>query len=288
MNTNYNNTANQFSNVRPNLVVQESSGQMVTGQALANCANFTANSASLLHPKYSLTLIGLTHLFASPGGSYNFLPIFGMLELMAAPVQESLRIGGGLAGMVGGAIATMATGLAYTTEFIGRSIFGISPAEHKRQQLMESFVTRMQTNLFDAYKSNTISYMQKKNFMDNPGQLIGITCIMIAFLSKNLEGQKLHTKNGPISKDDIKNMDDNAKKYFKEICDMKEAIQSFKLNENAFTAWTALMQKIQNIDSNNDQNERETLAEIVRIADGLSKLIVEDQMFIDTWNKYKS
>lgn len=276
---------NDFSHVKPNLSVEKPSSSK-TGKALANSASFTLGAASLLHYKNSFTYMGVCNLFSSPSGSYHLEPIFGMLQLMAAPVQEGLRIGGGLTGVVTGAIATAVTAIAYSAECAGRAIFGGPQPEAKRKQLMEAFVSRMQDNL----KQGHLPYEQEKQLFDNPGQLIGVTCVMIAFLSRRLEGRQIHTQKGVVAEKDMTNMDESAKKYFAMLCKMKHAMRNIQLKEgNEFLSWTSLMEKTQRLESNSndvyENNEKAALRDLLQIADELSKSVVEDQMFIDAWKK---
>ena len=100
---------------------------------------------------------------------------------------------------------------------------------------------------------------------------------MIAFLSRKLDGKKLHTRSGEVDKNDLKGMDEDAKGYFNNLCDMKDAIQSLKLGRDKSHAWRIFMEKLQTLDDIEkgdvyEKNERETLTEIVRIAEYADKI----------------
>lgn len=80
---------------------KEKDNSTCSGKAVVKSAHFTAEAFSLFHPKYSFTYLGFRDLF-STGGDYNFAPAIGMLELMAAPAQETLRLGAATFGTIGG------------------------------------------------------------------------------------------------------------------------------------------------------------------------------------------
>lgn len=114
---------------------------------------------------------------------------------------------------------------------------------------MAAFVKRIHEALDDA---KDVPFLQRKNLEKHPEQLIGMCCFMIAFLSRNLEGNRLHTKKGKISKSDVAKMDEGSKYYFQNLSFMKEAMQTIDLGMDKQHAWAVLMQKLEFLEQDDE------------------------------------
>lgn len=269
---------------------------LVTADPLKQCAKFTSQAFQLsLSPKYSLFIMGLQMVCEPKSGGFmsGFDQAIGSLMIMASPVWGLLRLAVGLPCAVGGSVATAAVGVAYGAEKLGKGIdYQInqpaipSKADAQKEELTKAFVERMQVVIKDY------SYPQQCFFKENPAELISIVLIMVAFRSRQIEGKALNVQNEVLSESSIVGQDEMHKKYFKEVCELKYAIQSLRLSLEDNHAWMYLTDSLTksaqtaNLEkklSSETQIEFETLHLLMDKATSIANTFVNDSTFQKMW-----
>lgn len=264
----------------------------ITGPALKECAKLTKGGFSILHPKYSIFLQGVSMLCEGSHGDYDFSGGIGMLMVMASPVAELLRIGLGSAGTIFGAIGTAATGIAYGVERAARYVFSSSPpkSESMQEKLTRAYIQKMLAVLYDSDK---VSLRQQQYFFNDPVQIISIIAITTAFMSRKLEKGKIMTSSqGIVSREDVKNLDKEHQGYFKDLCIIKNAISGLNYGANDDHSWNLLMKAIEGLNNPDELSKKysefeiERFQMIVNTALEFSEKIVEkDELFKKIWEE---
>lgn len=273
-----------------------SNNSLVTLEAFKGSASFTAESAKFLaDPRYSLLIQGISLVCSKPSGGYmsGLEQMMGGLMIMASPAWAVIRIGLGLPLTLVGAAATAITGGAVAAEWGGRKVVkgalqAVEPSEKEklREKLTENFVKRMHLTMAE------MDYNEKVFFKDHPEQLISLAAIYVAFLSRNEEENSIKSAEKVIKIDDLPKEDENSLKYFKQLCEMKNAIKSLNFGRDSTHSWNLLLDSLKNIDepleegaSRHSINEKETLKLLVEMACTLGDAVNEDELFKKIWEE---
>lgn len=258
---------------------------MKTGQAVINSATFTVGAAQLLgDPRLSLFLNGMKMMFGKQD-YFGLSGLLGGLMVLASPMWGVVRLVFGGGGVVAGAVATTATGIAYTGELAAKRIVGAtapSNAQIQREDLTRRFVARMNETL------QTVPYADRRYFKENINQLVVMSVLKIAYLSRTVEEDNVILVNGErFGAERIANQDATRKSYFNDICEMKMAIRSLNLSPNDDHGWDVLKRDLCAWTPENqckmDESSQETLMLLWTSLHGFSEKLTQDDVFVRIW-----
>lgn len=259
-----------------------------TRKALDDSVAFTTVASYILLPKCSLFYQG-AKLLRSKDDRYGIDTFLGVLVLMAAPVGEVLRIGGGVLGTVGGTLAMAATGTAHGVDLLAHKASEAAKPSAKKVPVSEAFVNRMR----ELLESSEVSADLKEHFRKNPGQLVSLTAVTIAFLSRAQEkGTLVGSKGQVVTEKEAKKLSKEHNEDFQDICAMKEAIKDLNLSQHDGHAWRTLMEMMGKTHDSSETVETkelqphtlECLKTLTMRADSFSTKVVEDPLFQTLWN----
>lgn len=255
---------------------------MKTGQALLNSAKVTAGSAYFLaHPDFSLFINGMKLMFGK-NDHYGLGGILGGLMVLASPVWGIVRIVGGGGGLILGGVATAATGIAYAGEAAIRGVAKIgepSDAAKQREDLTRRFVARMNDTI------NKVSYGDRVYFKEHVIDLINISVLEVAFLSRSVqEANVILVNNERFGEEHVAHQDITRKSYFNDICEMKLAIQSLNLSPDDAHGWKILKQYMCEWTPENEGKkfsdvDHETLTLLWKTIHGFAEKLSADDVF---------
>ena len=260
-------------------------------KAFNNCAETTVVSARLLlDPRFSAIYQGIKAINEDTGtGDYGrgLGTGFGVLMIMASPVWGIIRLGIGGVGTIGGALGTIATGIAYIVEKALHSVAGKplpSQAQKQREHLMQLFVDRLKLML------ETLPYSEQQSLKHDPKVLVELGVIAVAFLSREAGKEHLKVGKDHLNLADLKDQNDTRKKYFSLLCEIKETIRSLNLSLEDIYAWNYLMEKLAKLsqdpdDASLDHYEKETLRWLNHHTAQLSQLLINDPIFKKIWKQ---
>jgi len=277
-----------------NLALAPSSHEkkLQTVQFLKESACFTADVANVLFsPKYSLFLQGIEMIARPSSGGYlsGMDQACGALMLAASPVYGVCRLVFGLSGIAVGSLATVGSAAAAPAEWAGRTVQKlISPSEAvlQREELTKNFVVRMVETTKALPRDQTIF------FQENPEELIRISAMMVAFLSRGEEGVKLKVGDKLLSHVDLTGQDELRQSYFQSIYEMKQAIRSLYLDRyddrQAWSDFKSLLQRVHSQEGGPTEDQKQAIAVLIAHAHQLSSTLSNDEVFSRTWNELKS
>lgn len=259
-------------------------------EAMTQCAGFTKQAAvAAFSPKYSMFFNGIRMMCEKDsGGMFSGLGhAMGFVCLLASPLWGLFRksIGGGA--MVGGAVATVFTAIAAGGEWVKNNIghvFSPSSAAAQKNKWTRNFVHI----LMDF--TNKLTYNQKEFFKNHPSELVNIQIIAVAFLSRDIEGNRLKVGNEILTLDQLEVENQDLRDCFSAVCDIKDAVKSLRLSPNDNHGWVNLMQFIEKLStaqiepsSANERNREETLKLILEKSCALSEKITMNLAFQGEW-----
>jgi len=282
-------------NNRSTAIPRRESETLVMLGALKTTAKFTKKSAKFLfHPRYSLFIQGLKSIREDNGGYLKgFGTFIGSLMILASPAWLAVKVFVGVPALAVGTAATAVAGVATGVEWTGKAVFSPSESSKKqaeankqREELMRKFVARMHEMLAER------NYGTQRFFKKNPGELITIAAIAIAFTSRDVEGKCVRSAGQLVKEEDIANQDEERKSYFKSLCEMKAAIQSLSLSPDDDHAWEYLIKSFETLKEENEKDlsvsERdrlETIDLLLQEAHELSEKVIEDPIFENAWRE---
>jgi hypothetical protein len=252
-------------------------------EAFHGCATMTKQSLEmLLSPEFSFLIQGAK--LAS--NNNRFETGLGIMMIMASPVFAIVKVGIAVPGAVIGAVGTAATGIAYGVEK-GINKIQNDPhtleAQSQRVHLTQLFVDRLKTML------EKLPYVHQYDLMKNPGLLINMGAISLAFLSRNESESRLKVGDEFLNVKDIEGQDKTRKKYFVLICEMKHAIRSLNLSPDDEHAWNYLIKLLNEAHADSgssaDKNELATCKFVLQHVSELTSDIVKDSVFNELWKK---
>lgn len=268
--------------------------RLIPSGAIEDCAKFTSESFQIaFSPRFSAFLHGINMLsHPKSGGMFSGLDhAIGGLMVMASPAWLAIRLSVGIPGLVIGSISTVAAAIGTGVESVGRNISGKvkqmnapSDAEIQQRQIIEAFVQRMHETL------KNYSFMEQRFCKENPAQLIGVCLMIVAFRARKLEGKSLYVQEKIVKEEQFQDQDGIRKKYFKDLCELKDAIASLHLSPDDEYAWLYLVEALKEVATEEALNqapsdEAETLRFVMEKANGLGVSIADDPIFKEIWQK---
>lgn len=260
-----------------------------TKNAFNDCLSLTKGSVYIMKPEYSLLIQGFKGITSERSGGYlsGYEQGIGTLMLMAAPVYEPIRLIGSIFGTTLGILGTMVTGIAYGTTKVGECVTNAtrpSADELERQKMTNTFIQGMHLFLNDHHFTNEY----KQLLIENPVPLIGLNVIYVAFKSRKINGHQLETAFGIISERTIENQPAICRRYFNDVCLIKDNICLLNLFYNDQKAWQQLAEGYEALVHNIQYNghlDQSILVEIINRAKTIGELFSQDPYFTDAWKE---
>jgi hypothetical protein len=241
--------------------------QTLTGQPLRACAAYTAEHAKMVAGAFELFQYSLSVFNGTRQRPSDWVGMMaeGFVAL-AAPTLGVIGLVRGLPRTVAGAAGVVVLGTANVVERCGYAVSdqfkhrASAPiAMEQRRYLTNQFINRMLETL-PTFDDHEAAY-----FKTEPKQLINLAAMIVAFLSRGLEGDNLKVGLRMLSEGSLKAQDNYRKSYFFDLCEAKKALQNLSLSPDDDHAWVTLSHLIANFKLDTSELEKES--------DGWNKII---------------
>lgn len=147
--------------------------------------------------------------------------------------------------------------------------------------LTRAFVARMEETLMNA----NLGEHGRNFFRENPGELIALFAIALAYSSIGEYGDKIKIRDGSIiAHNQIGTLDAQSRKYFTEVCEMKRILQSL----HAYN-WQELMETLDALSTGSPTKTRLRQSDIANyndlstVAHELGSAFCNDPDFQEAW-----
>lgn len=267
--------------------------KLVTEDAFKKTASFTKQTLHVIgDPRYSLFVMGVGMIRSDrdDDGDDWFAGLgtaMGAVMIMASPIALALKVGVGIPVAVGSAIGTGVTGIAYGIEKAAKkgneATIKKREVKAQRKDLTKKFVVRMHERL-KGLSENTREF-----FKENPGELIAIAAIAVAFTSRDLYDNSLRGGGEILKKEDIADQDEERQRYFTSLCEMKHFIQNLNPSLDNRHAWDYLMKAFDGLNSDeikeSDSNRQMNIKLLMKEAHKISDHLLDDPIFQKEWQR---